>query len=300
MVTSWLQVAPCAAENGEEQAPWELRDLEGKGFAAFATRKFEKGDLILAERPTVWVHGHHPFDETQVAEIESKVAELDEADRRAFFEMANVFPEAPTAATGIFMTNCFDMTNAPQGESCAMYLAMARLNHSCTPNAQQTHLPETGEEVLYASRTIEIGEEINDCYIELRQSTSFRKKDLQEYYRFECTCEACTRSDVDDDKRRERARQIDDRVVEAVSEDGPEIALDLAKDVLRLLESEQCKKWSVRYLPDALSTVSQLASSIGDRRLSAKCAQMAYNESLLLCGPRSPETVRLNQRSGQL
>ena len=29
------------------------------------------------------------------------------------------------------------------------------LNHSCVPNVQQTHVPATGEEVLYASRETE-------------------------------------------------------------------------------------------------------------------------------------------------
>ena len=41
-----------------------------------------------------------------------------------------------TRAAGIFMTNCFDMTDSIYGESCAMYLALARLNHSCCPNVQ--------------------------------------------------------------------------------------------------------------------------------------------------------------------
>ena len=27
---------------------------------------------------------------------------------------------------------------------CALYVALARLNHSCTPNVQQSHLPRTG------------------------------------------------------------------------------------------------------------------------------------------------------------
>ena len=58
--------------------------------------------------------------------------------------------------------------------------AIARLNHSCCPNAQQTHIPETGEEVLYASRDIEVGEEINDCYIELRKKRSERRRELKE------------------------------------------------------------------------------------------------------------------------
>jgi hypothetical protein len=46
-----------------------------------------------------------------------------------------------------------------------MYLALARLNHSCTPNVQQTHMPDTTEEALFACRDIKRGEEINDCYI---------------------------------------------------------------------------------------------------------------------------------------
>lgn len=292
MQTSWLQVYTGI----EDSRPWEIRDLGSKGYAAFALKRFEKGDMILRERPTAWVYGHHPFDDAQVEDIERKVEELDEVDRKAFYEMANVFPEAPTAATGIFMTNCFDMTNAHHGESCAMYLAIARLNHSCTPNAQQTHIPETGEEVLYASRAIEVGEEINDCYIDLRQSTAKRRKDLQEYYRFECGCDACVAADMEDDKKRERASQFDDRVVEAVDEDGPEIALEVAKDALRLLEDEQARKWSVRYLPDALNTISQLASAIGERKLGALYAKMAYKESLLLCGHEAPETKSLKQR----
>ena len=45
-----------------------------------------------------------------------------------------------TIAAGIFMTNCFDMTESIYGESCAMYLALARLNHSCCPNVQVSEL----------------------------------------------------------------------------------------------------------------------------------------------------------------
>ena len=291
----------------------EVRDLGlDKGFAAFALRKFEKGDLILTEKPTTWVHGHHPFDSTQVAEIEEKVGALSEEDRRAFYDMSNVFPEAATKATGIFMTNCFDMTNAPHGESCAMYIAIARLNHSCTPNAQQTHIPETGEEVLYASRTIEIGEEINDCYIDLRQSTSMRKKDLLEYYRFECTCSACTLCDARDDAKRTRAQELDERIMDAIAEDGPEMALEIAKDALRLLltddnsnsngEEEQqgpcCLRWSARFIPDAHSTVSQLAAAVGSTALARTHAQKAYDELLLLQGPRSPDTKAAASKRG--
>ena len=48
------------------------------------------------------------------------------------------------------------MTNKLSQCSFAL-ITCVRLNHSCTPNAQQTHIPSSGEEVLYAARDIQIG-----------------------------------------------------------------------------------------------------------------------------------------------
>jgi hypothetical protein len=47
----------------------------------------------MTESPTIWVHGHHPFTASQISEIERKVLSLSLEDRRAFTDMANVFPE---------------------------------------------------------------------------------------------------------------------------------------------------------------------------------------------------------------
>ena len=52
-----------------------------------------QGDLILTESPTVWVDGHHPFNQKQIVEIEGKTQNLSAYDKKAFFDMANVFPE---------------------------------------------------------------------------------------------------------------------------------------------------------------------------------------------------------------
>jgi hypothetical protein len=47
-------------------------------------------------------------------------------------------------------------------------------------------------QVLYATRPIKRGEELCDCYIELRQNTAERQRELNAYYRFTCSCSACT------------------------------------------------------------------------------------------------------------
>ena len=290
--TSWIQCTYTGST-----PPWELKELPGQGYAAFATRRFAQGDLICSELPTVWVHGHHPFDEHQVKQIEERVEALNIASKTAFYDMANMFPEAQTPAVGVFMTNCFDMTDAPHGDSCAMYLALGRLNHSCTPNTQQSHIPHTGEEVLYASRDIECGEELNDCYIDLRQSTHARREALQDIYRFHCRCKACCASDTStdddngenkdmraislaDDNRRERAAAYDDRIIAAAVADGADIACTIALDAVRLLEASVCLPWSIRYLPDALITVYDLTIATGsEQSMSMLCLHQQNGSS---------------------
>lgn len=288
--------------------PWELKEIPGKGLAAFATRRFEAGELICTETPTVWVPGHHPFSADQIAEIETRVASIDEADRDAFCAMANAFPEELSTAAGIFMTNCFDQTDSIHGESCAMYCALARLNHSCTPNAQQTHIPETGEEVLHASRCIELGEEINDCYIELRQSTARRRAALKDIYRFDCECPACgpmapsagARGDErqQDDQLRERAGCYDDMIISIASssDGGASAALDVALEAVRLLTSPKCLPWSARYVADAHLTIYHIAESLGKRDLAYHHAVKAYEMNCRLQGTRAPVSISLGKK----
>jgi len=313
--------------------PWVLREVPGKGLAAFATRRFEAGELICREQPTVWVHGHHPFSSEQVAEIESRVGELQEQDKQAFYAMANVFPEAATPAVGIFMTNCFDMTESIHGEACAMYLALARLNHSCAPNAQQTHLPESGEEVLYATRTIELGEEINDCYIDLRQTRDQRRCALLEIYRFTCECASCgvvdgpchpssavhefedasttasrddcnegeveassetkmrMKSCLEEDARRVRAATLDDLVISVAEDEGPDTALDVALESVRLLVDEQNLPWSVRYVPEAHINVYQIALILNKKKLAKQHLLLAHERNRVLQGEDGPDTI---------
>ena len=119
-----------------------------------------------------------------------------------FYEMSNAYPKELPISAGIYMTNSFEMPYYPEivhtnnhdnnnneVKMSGMFLAIGRLNHSCTPNVQQTYIPinETtnqtdisnnisnnissnissnirsnnnnypGYEVLYATRDIAIG-----------------------------------------------------------------------------------------------------------------------------------------------
>lgn len=291
--TSWLKCCFNADER-EDKKPWELRFTPDRGYHAIALRDFVQGDVILIEQPLVWCLGHHPFDESQTEEIERKVELLSVEEKTAFYELANVFSGSDEykEGPGIFMTNCFDMSDNGT-DRCAIYLAIARLNHSCTPNAQFTFIPDKNHEVLIASRDIAKGEEINDCYIDLRKCTSERQKEVQELYRFTCACKHCTSPTSNADHYRQKAAKTDELILLSINEDGPDVAIQYALDAVRLLSIEENLCWSIRYLADAHLTVYQLAMAIDTSEyaeIGMKHLRKAHEFSQILEGEDAPNT----------
>lgn len=310
--TYWKRVRYMNEEHGESQRPWKLKFVENQGYTAYATRSYKAGELILTEFPVVWILGHHPFSSEQIDEIHAKVSALSVEDQAAFYAMANVFSEEEySKAVGIFMTNCFDMTDSIYGTACAMYLALARLNHSCAPNVQQTHIPETTEEVLFASRDILEGEEMNDCYIELRQTRQNRRKSLLEYYRFTCMCIACNLSDEtllhQNDSIRAEAMKFEEAIIAMVEEgDKLQEALDYGVSVITMMEQPENLIWSIRYLPEAYhiiyqiyQTLLEVSTSLKSKKeyykLAGKYLKKCVKLNVLTQGDRSPDTIRTAQ-----
>ena len=275
--------------------PWELKEYPDGGYCAYSTRNFNQGDLILSEMPTITVQGHHPFTSKQIDEIENNIKALLEVERNAFYDMSNVFIDAPTLSAGIFMTNSFDMTDSPQGESCGMYLAIARLNHSCSPNVQQTHISHSSKEVLYACRTIAIGDEINDSYIDLRQDYNTRQRILQENYRFKCTCIACSlpiEQRIYDDKQRTQALTLESALLILAENQKTDAALGKAVELVTLLTNTNNMNWSIRYISSALMYIYHIALSLDMTEYAQQCLSKAHRLNLSLTGPESPDSIR--------
>jgi hypothetical protein len=135
-----------------------FKEIPGKGKGAFASRAYSEGEEIYREKPLVWVPFHWPFSSDQLKEVEHRVYALSAEDQETFFAMSNAYTEgcdvskgqAPSVVAGIWYTNSFDMADAYHGTSCAMYCAIARLNHNCKPNTRQEFDKGTLEEVCFA------------------------------------------------------------------------------------------------------------------------------------------------------
>jgi SET domain-containing protein len=180
--------------------PLYVRGVPGKGYATFAARSYLKGDLILQESPLVTVIGKQPYSQAQVEALLHDVSSLTQEKKETFFKLCNVFPEESLGVeVAIVRTNGFDIRD---GVGSAVYATLARINHSCAPNARQEHMLSTGEERIVASRDIAAGEEVNISYINICQPISRRREQLLESYKFHCVCTSCSAHDSNPTMRR--------------------------------------------------------------------------------------------------
>ena len=289
MTTFW---ANTHFANSSTRFPWRLEYFPTRGFVALATRDFAAGDEICTESPLFWIRSHSPTREEILVELES----LSSEERAAFYDLSNT-SSCAEREVGIFTSNAFDMTHSKYGEEVSgLYCAIARLNHSCTPNVQQTHYPDSDKEYLHATRDILAGEELNDCYIHLLQPRHSRREELLRLYGFECECSACSLPSLEeireDDRKRVRARELEDLVVELASECKLADAIDVNESLLRLLLSKAAYGWSERFQAAAYMSSYMLHSSCGANKKAKEHLRRAVELNSRYEGINSQQTQK--------
>jgi hypothetical protein len=181
-----------------------------KGFGVFATQPIARGTRIIADRILLSV-------DNRDKSVLNAAARLSPEDLRGLLSLSmNISKRKSlsylaTAVWGsrlstgsisqsrnllnIFYNNNFALSGP--NEKRAVFLTVARLNHSCIPNAQgnlNAALPG-GQFTIHALREIDKGEEITISYLHDELGVrSTRQKWLKEGYGFECACEICIAS----------------------------------------------------------------------------------------------------------
>lgn len=192
-----------------------------KGYGVFATRPIARGTRIMADRILLSIDNK----DTSVLDA---AARLSPEDRRRLLSLsmnnakkeslsylaAAAWGSFPSLAAigeardllNVFYNNNFSLSGT-SGKR-AVFLNVARLNHSCVPNAQgnlNTALPGS-QFTIHALREIADGEEITISYLHDELAIrSARQRRLQEGYGFECACGIC--SIEDSGERHEQSQQ---------------------------------------------------------------------------------------------
>ncbi|KAI8715297.1 hypothetical protein NCS52_01037100 [Fusarium sp. LHS14.1] len=168
-----------------KDAPFVLKQAtDGKGWGAFATRRINKGGLIMKELPVFVIDRVKDLNEEALA---MKFINLPIEDQEKVTMARDNGGGLFTRFVPWFIQNSFNVDNRGVG----FYLVQSRFNHSCRPNSSVPHTDNEHDRWLTrtAISDIEVGEEITFCYqIELVSKTRLERHDQ---LWFECRCECC-------------------------------------------------------------------------------------------------------------
>ncbi len=165
-------------------APFELRPSLGKGWGAFATRRIERGTLILREKPLFVIR--KPHEEITEADVWTRFQQLAPREKQQFLCIRDNASGHFARMESAFAENSFAISNSP--EAHGLFLLHSRFNHSCIPN---TKVPNSSKGIIasYATRDIVASEEITICYNNDFECRT--RPDRHQSLRFVCDCKAC-------------------------------------------------------------------------------------------------------------
>ncbi|CAE7260538.1 set5, partial [Symbiodinium necroappetens] len=195
------------------------------------------------------------------------------AEKRAALASLSDCSAGKKTLSGIIDTNAFSRGASATSSSLVVCPTLARLNHSCSPNCQQSWDGTSGTEKLYAMCDIREGEELCITYCDLRKPRADRKEELRLKYGFDCTCPACSSSDCSQsDKNRVAIARLEEELCREGPAD-PERGLRCAEQLLATIDEEGLSDKMLRGL--ACYEAMEMALRLGDEEAVKSWANKA-------------------------
>ncbi|TDZ35716.1 SET domain-containing protein 5 [Colletotrichum spinosum] len=250
-----------------------VRQAAGKGLGAFAVKLIPTGRRILADKALLTFTSSNG-----TGSLLQKVHALTAADKSSLLQLSrnpsksgvlswveslwlNKASPGRTALNheilNIFRNNNFNIGDEVQ----ALFPQVARLNHSCVPNAQGNFNKALGAFTVHATRDIKAEEEITISYLDehlgLRDS---RQSALQDGYGFACNCPACSSatSAAGEARRAETAQKLE-KFAELASQDPN----DEFQMMMALLEAYDAEKIRGREVATMYVATARKAFDLG-------------------------------------
>jgi hypothetical protein len=229
-------------------------------------RRIPRGTRILVEKalftiqPPEFIPGRGYSLQSLISNIETSYDVLSTQDKDLYLSCHEHRSEADDSSSSrevlIFRSNAYTL---PDG-SIGIFPRIAKINHSCAPNAANVFSSPSGERIVFAGRDIAPGDEITVTYAPLLQEASARRARLAQYG-FRCACEACVDAARTDGVRLEMATLLAELERLVASEDVTPGVLEKAERLADLTEQEEL----MDYLAKAHRLVAYFALRLGDR-----------------------------------
>ncbi|KAF2818415.1 SET domain-containing protein [Ophiobolus disseminans] len=188
---------------------YTVKASNGKGLGLFSAHDLDVGEIVMRETPPLKISPPEivkgsGYPMPAVTKLVRK--EFDTLSSAVQDEIMSLTyhitssKEATMDKLGIiFRTNAYN-----SGKDIGLFPKIARINHSCRPNASYYWSDKLNKRIVYATRKIKKGEEVYVSYIPLLLTQEGRQK-LLDRYGFKCSCDACAQEraaqDVSDERR---------------------------------------------------------------------------------------------------
>ncbi|KAG5926247.1 hypothetical protein E4U42_003487 [Claviceps africana] len=203
---------------------YALQDVPSKGKGLIATRNILKGTRILSEQALITLPAPDVGEETAwLRSLCQQVEALSSDQRRAFLSMHNTdtFMNATERYHGIFRLNSLPMDvvreaivtikkEATVTIGSGIFLDASRINHACDNNSQPMWNERIQRHTVHALRDIRAGEEITITYIPPFKNYQARQRELQERFKFTCSCGLCSLPEEQREVNDRRAERCED------------------------------------------------------------------------------------------
>ncbi|KAK1513093.1 TPR domain-containing protein [Colletotrichum costaricense] len=275
-----------------------VRHAIGKGLGVFASRPILTGQRILTDQALLTITSSDSNSILRQAQLlsttgrDSLLSLSTNPSKSSVFSWLESIWRSKSAPQdtvsnhtilNIFRNNNFNIGNQTQ----ALFPQVARLNHSCVPNAQGNFNKDLNAFTIHATRNIEPEEEITISYLDehlgLRQS---RQTALHDGYGFTCGCSACsptTSSEAGEVRRAEIQRKLE-LFAEAASED-PE---DEFMMMLALLDAHEAEAIRGREVSTMYIATARKAFDLGKREEGRELALKGLQLEKEAVGDDSP------------
>ncbi|KAK1775776.1 hypothetical protein QBC45DRAFT_334640 [Copromyces sp. CBS 386.78] len=237
------------------EKPYQITGVKGKGKGVVATRAIKQGEIIMVDVPALLVSEEFLMGKGHLRRrlVKRGLGQLPESMRRKVLGLQRGPGEYEVdAILGVNLKGLRGVGNSALGlleeqgieeeELMGLFTEVARINHSCRPNARLRFSEKRLTMEVVSYRPISSGEEIVISYTPLNLPPSDRHRYLQQNYHFTCHCPLCTSISNDPSAeshyRRQHLAELYNTMLHAKSEGFYQDAINILKDWLDFADVE--------------------------------------------------------------
>ena len=166
---STLRIMAATEATAAEAIRFHVVSIVGKGQGVVALRDIEPGECIISEAPlATWASNAGQSNAESVIQITGIIDALNPKDKRAWWDLADVYSDHEKTATGIWMSNAFRLESGDcftPSDDCTchagVFRVISRINHACRPNCYAAWNPALGRQTCHALLKIMRGTELS-------------------------------------------------------------------------------------------------------------------------------------------